>query len=126
MIRITSPHLMCRRVWLWSARLGGLLCADKALQTAADAQLKKAEELERAGQATRGLCRRRESGQRLRQRHERHEGLKQRTAKAIGAEDEKKSHLKTRLSGMFARRRWPMRAACSANWSRPNRTTSTR
>ena len=52
MIRMTSLHLICAMAFgLWNTPAWQTpLCADKALQATADAQLKKAEELERAGQ----------------------------------------------------------------------------
>jgi len=69
------------------------LCAEKALQTAADAQLKKAEDLERTGQLREAYAAAVKLDGDCVSDVNRHDGLKQRTAKAIGVEEEKKARL---------------------------------
>ncbi len=95
MTRITSLHLgLIVAIGLWSAPAwADSLCAEKAMQAAADTQLKKAEELERAGKAREAYAVAAKAGSDCVSDSKRHEGVKQRTAKAIGAEDEKKGRL---------------------------------
>ncbi len=116
MTRITSWHLVCAvalglsgtPVWADS------LCAEKALQAAADAQLKKAEELERAGQPREAFSAATKANGDCVSDTQRHEGVQQRTAKAIGAEEEKKA----RLEDAFT---WYVRAKAPADAGRMQR-----
>ncbi|ODT43431.1 MAG: hypothetical protein ABS70_08135 [Nitrospira sp. SCN 59-13] len=116
MTRITCWHLVCvvalglsgTPVWADS------LCAEKALQAAADAQLKKAEDLERAGQPREAYAAAVKLDGDCVSDANRHDGLKQRTAKAIGAEEEKKA----RLEDAFA---WYVRAKAPADAGRMQR-----
>ncbi|MCW5799979.1 MAG: hypothetical protein LZF60_340133 [Nitrospira sp.] len=93
MIRLTSLHLVCAvAIGLWNAPVwADSLCAEKALQTAADAQLKKAEDLERAGHPREAYAAAAKLNGDCVSDSQRQEGLQQRTAKAIGAEEEKKA-----------------------------------
>lgn len=95
MTRITSLHLACTLAFgLWSLPVwADSLCAEKALQAAADAQLKKAEALEQAGHPREAYAAATKTDGDCVSDSKRHEGVKQRTAKAIGAEDEKKGSL---------------------------------
>ena len=116
MTRITSWHLVCAvalglsgtPVWADS------LCAEKALQAGADAQLKKAEELERAGQPREAFSAATKANGDCVSDTQRHEGVQQRTAKAIGAEEEKKA----RLEDAFT---WYVRAKAPADAGRMQR-----
>ena len=116
MTRITSWHLVCAvalglsgtPVWADS------LCAEKALQAGADAQLKKAEELERAGQPREAFAAATKANGDCVSDTQRHEGVQQRTAKAIGAEEEKKA----RLEDAFT---WYVRAKAPADAGRMQR-----
>jgi len=90
------------------------LCAEKALQAAADAQLKKAEELERAGQPREAFSAATKANGDCVSDTQRHEGVQQRTAKAIGAEEEKKA----RLEDAFT---WYVRAKAPADAGRMQR-----
>jgi len=93
--RITTLHLawvlalICWSTPAWADSL----CAEKALQAAADAQLKKAEDLERAGHLREAYAALSKADSECISDSARHEGLQQRTAKAIGAEEEQKRHL---------------------------------
>jgi tetratricopeptide (TPR) repeat protein len=68
------------------------LCPEPAQQTAADAQLKKAEDLERAGKVREANGVAQKLNSECISDYNRHEALLKRTAKALGAEDEKKGN----------------------------------
>lgn len=90
----TLTCVLAGSVGLWiTPAWADSLCADKALQAAADAQLKKAEDLDRAGKPREAYTAAAKADIECVSDSHRHEGLKLRTAKAIGAEDEKKGHL---------------------------------
>lgn len=79
---------------LWSAPAwADSLCADKALQVAADAQIKQAEQLERAGKPRESYAAATKADMDCVTDATRQEGLKLRAAKAIGEENEKHGHL---------------------------------
>lgn len=80
---------------LWSAPAwADSLCADKALQIAADAQLKNAEELERAGKPREAFAAAAKADGECVSDYSRREALTLRTAKAIGMEEERRGNLK--------------------------------
>lgn len=80
---------------LWSAPAwADSLCADKALQAAAEAQLKRAEELERAGKPREAFTAATKADSECVSDYPRHEALKLRAAKAVGMEEERRSNLK--------------------------------
>ncbi|MEK7760175.1 MAG: hypothetical protein AAB433_01215 [Nitrospirota bacterium] len=76
-----------------SAAWADSLCPDPAQQTAANAQLKQAEDLERAGKVREANGAAQKLNSECVSDYSRHEILLKRTAKAIGAEDEKKGNL---------------------------------
>ncbi|HNN40970.1 MAG: hypothetical protein JSR64_14435 [Nitrospira sp.] len=116
MIRMTSLHLICAMAFgLWNTPAwADSLCADKALQATADAQLKKAEELERAGRPREAYAAAAKADSDCVSDTKRHDALQQRTAKAIGVEDEKKSHLQDAFE-------WYVRAQAVADAGRMQR-----
>lgn len=70
------------------------LCPEKAEQAAADAQLKHAEDLERAGKVREAYGAAAKANSDCVTDYKRHDALKKRAAKAIGAEEEKKGQFK--------------------------------
>lgn len=76
-----------------SAAWADSLCPDSAQQTAANAQLKQAEDLERAGKVREANSAAQKLNSECVSDYSRHEILLKRTAKAIGTEDEKKGNL---------------------------------
>jgi hypothetical protein len=70
------------------------LCPDKGQQNAADAQLKQAEDLDRAGKFRDAYSAAQKANIECITDYKRHDALLKRTAKAAGAEDEKKGQLK--------------------------------
>ncbi len=92
MIRIHMLHLvLAGAIGLGSAPAwADSLCAEKAMQEAADAQLKKAEDLERAGKLREAYAAVAKADNECVSNYKRHDALKHRAAKAIGAADEKK------------------------------------
>lgn len=116
MTRIRSLHLACAVAFaLWSTPVwADSLCAEKALQEAADAQLKKAEALERAGHIREAFAALSKADTECVSDSHRHEGLMQRTAKSIGAEEEKQGHLQDAFD-------WYVRARAVADAGRMQR-----
>lgn len=116
MTRITSPCLVfALALGFWGTPAwADSLCTEKALQAAADAHLKKAEDLERAGQLREAYAAAVKLDGDCVSDGTRHAGLKQRTAKAIGADDEKKA----RLQDAFE---WYVRANAPADAGRMQR-----
>ena len=116
MTRIRSLHLvLVGTIGLWSAPAwADSLCAEKAMQAASDAQLKKAEDLERAGKPREAYAVATKADSDCVSDYTRREGLKQRTAKAIGAEDEKKRNLTDAFE-------WYVRAQAPADAGRMQR-----
>ncbi len=70
------------------------LCPEKSMQAAADAQIKKAEDLERAGKAREAYAAAGKADGDCVTDSKRHDALKKRAAKAVAAEEEKKSRFK--------------------------------
>ncbi len=95
MTGIRSLHLvLVSAMGLWSMPVwADSLCAEKTLRAAADAHLKKAEDLERNGKPREAYAAATKADSDCVSDYTRHDGLKQRTAKTIGAEDEKKGNL---------------------------------
>jgi len=93
--QLTSLRLVCAITLglFYTPAWADSLCAEKALQAAADAQVKKAEELERAGKPREAYAAAAKADSECVSDANRHEGLKLRAAKAIGAEDERNGHL---------------------------------
>lgn len=69
------------------------LCPDKAQQAAADALVKQAEDFERAGKAREAYVSAKKANVDCVTDYNRHEALLKRTAKVVGAEEEKKGQL---------------------------------
>ena len=70
------------------------LCPEKGKQAAADAQVKQAEDLERAGKAREAYAAAGKADGDCVTDYKRHDALMKRTAKAVGAEEEKKGRFK--------------------------------
>lgn len=75
--------------WGQAARADSL-CPDRSKQAAADAQVKQAEDLERAGKAREAYAAAGSADSDCVTDYKRHEALKKRAAKAVGADEEKK------------------------------------
>ncbi|MBS0171513.1 MAG: hypothetical protein JSR62_14275 [Nitrospira sp.] len=112
--RRTLTMILAASLGLCAPAWADSLCADKAQQVAADAQLKKAEELERAGKPREAYAAAAKANGDCVSDSQRHEGVQQRTAKAIGADEEKKA----RLEDAFA---WYVRAKTPADAGRMQR-----
>ena len=81
-------------IGLWgSAAWADSLCPDLAQQAAADAQVKQAEALDRAGKAREAYSAAKKASFDCVTDYKRHEALLKRTAKVVGAEEEKKGQL---------------------------------
>lgn len=81
-------------IGLWSsAAWADSLCPDLAQQAAADAQVKQAEALDRAGKAREAYGAAKKANFDCVTDYKRHETLLKRTAKVVGAEEEKKGKL---------------------------------
>ncbi|MEK7352516.1 MAG: hypothetical protein AAB177_16715 [Nitrospirota bacterium] len=81
-------------IGLWgSAAWADSLCPDLAQQAAADAQVKQAEVLDRAGKAREAYGAAKKANFDCVTDYKRHEALLKRTAKVVGAEEEKKGKL---------------------------------
>lgn len=117
MTQIRSLHLvLVGAMGLWSTPVwADSLCAEKALQAAADAQLKKAEDLERAGKLREAYTAVAKADSECVSDYKRHDALKHRAAKAIGAEDEQKANFKDAFE-------WYARAQSFADAGRMQRT----
>lgn len=90
------------------------LCPDKAQQNAADAQLKQAEDLDRAGKFREAYSAAQKANIECITDYKRHDGLLKRAAKAAGAEDEKNGQLTEAFE-------WYERAQSSADAGRIQR-----
>lgn len=90
------------------------LCADKAQQAAADAQLKKAEEIERAGKPREAYQAASKADSDCVSDSTRHEAMKLRTAKAIGLEEERRGSFKDAFD-------WYVRSQATAEAGRMQR-----
>lgn len=97
-----------------SAAWADSLCPDPAQQAAADAQVKQAEALDRAGKAREAYGAAKKANFDCVTDYNRHEALLKRTAKVVGAEEEKKGQ----LSEAFE---WYERAQSQADASRMQR-----
>ena len=73
------------------------LCPEKGRQAAADAQVRQAEDLERAGKAREAYAAAGKADGDCVTDYKRHDALMKRTAKAVGAEEEKKGRFKEAL-----------------------------
>jgi hypothetical protein len=82
-------------VALWSPAVrADSLCPEKGRQAAADAQVKQAEDLERAGKAREAYTAAGKADGECVTDYKRHDALMKRTAKVVGAEEEKKGRFK--------------------------------
>jgi hypothetical protein len=89
-IRIVGVVILCVIGLGGPAVRADSLCPDRASQAAAAAQLKEAEDLERAGKAREAYSAAAKANSECVPDYKRHETLLKRTAKAIGADEEKK------------------------------------
>ncbi len=97
-----------------SAAWADSLCPDLAQQAAADAQVKQAEALDRAGKAREAYGAAKKANFDCVTDYNRHEALLKRTAKVVGAEEEKKGQLSEAFD-------WYERAQSQADASRMQR-----
>jgi len=102
-------------VGLWCATAGAdSLCPNRADQAAADAQLKRAEDLERAGKAREAYGAAGKVNGDCVTDYKRHDALMKRAARAVGAEEEKKGRFKEAFD-------WYERAQSTADAGRMQR-----
>jgi hypothetical protein len=102
-------------VGLWCATAGAdSLCPDKANQAAADAQLKRAEDLERAGKAREAYGAAGKVNGECVTDYKRHDALMKRAARTVGVEEEKKARFKEAFD-------WYERAQSTADAGRMQR-----
>ena len=102
-------------VGLWSsAAWADSLCPERSKQAAADAQVKRAEDLERAGKAREAYGAAEKVDTDCVTDSKRHDALKKRAASAVGAEEEKKSRFKEAFD-------WYERAQSTADAGRMQR-----
>jgi hypothetical protein len=100
---------------LWCATAGAdSLCPNKADQAAADAQMKRAGDLERAGKAREAYGAAEKADPDCVTDYKQHDALKKRAARAVGAEEEKKSRFKEAFD-------WYERAQSTADAGRMQR-----
>jgi hypothetical protein len=102
-------------VGLWSSTAwADSLCPDKSKQAAADAQVKRAEDLERAGKAREAYGAAEKADTDCVTDYKRHDALKKRAARVVGAEEEKKGRFKEAFN-------WYERAQSTADAGRMQR-----
>ena len=102
-------------VGLWgSPARADSLCPDKSKQAAADAQVKRAEDLERAGKAREAYGAAEKADGDCVTDYKRHDALMKRAARAVGAEEEKKGRYKEAFD-------WYERARSTADAGRMQR-----
>ena len=107
--------VMTAVIGFWgSAVWADSLCPDPAQQAAADAQVKQAEVLDRAGKAREAYGAAKKANFDCITDYARHEALLKRTAKVVGAEEEKKGQLNEAFE-------WYERAQSQADASRMQR-----
>ena len=102
-------------VGLWSsAAWADSLCPERSKQAAADAQVKRAEDLERAGKAREAYGAAEKADPDCVSDSQRYDALKKRAARAVGADEEKKSRFKEAFD-------WYERAQSTADAGRMQR-----
>ena len=102
-------------VGLWSsAAWADSLCPERSKQAAADAQVKRAEDLERAGKAREAYGAAEKADPDCVTDSQRYDALKKRAARAVGADEEKKSRFKEAFD-------WYERAQSTADAGRMQR-----